>query len=169
MSTNSPSWQPQPTSRMCFVCGRQNPVGLHIHFYEDNKNQQVIAPLTIPEQYQGYPGVVHGGILAAILDETAGRAVMMGLEASAAGAETPFWVTAKLEMRYRQPTPTETSLKAVGWVVRKRSRSAEVAGEIRLPDGTVTAELSAVVVRPPAETLKAWEQEKKFWRVDDEV
>jgi uncharacterized protein (TIGR00369 family) len=148
---------------MCFVCGRQNPVGLHIHFYEDYENQQVIAPLTIPEQYQGYPGVVHGGVLASILDETAGRAVMMG------ESETPFWVTAKLEMRYRQPTPTETSLRAVGWVVRKRSRSAEVAGEIQLPDGTVTAELSAVVVRPPAETLKAWEQEKAFWRVDDEA
>jgi acyl-coenzyme A thioesterase PaaI-like protein len=154
---------------MCFVCGRQNPVGLHIHFYEDYENQRVIAPLTIPEKYQGYPGVVHGGILASILDETAGRAVMMGSEASAAEAQTPFWVTAKLEMRYRQPTPTETPLSAVGWVVRKRSRSAEVAGEIRLPDGTVTAELSAVVVRPPEETLKAWEHEKTFWRVDDEA
>ncbi len=163
MTTIASSWQPQPTSRMCFVCGRQNPVGLHIHFYEDYENQRVIAPLTIPEKYQGYPGVVHGGILASILDETAGRAVMMG------ETQTPFWVTAKLEMRDRQPTPTETPLSAVGGVVRKRSRSAEVAGEIRLQDGTVTAELSAVVVRPPEETLKAWEQEKTFWRVDEEA
>jgi len=150
-------WKVQGTSRMCFVCGRENPVGLHLHFYEDPKTHQIIVPLNIPEQYQGYPGVVHGGILATILDETTGRAINVGRD------EEQFWVTAKLEMRYRRPTPTETPLTAVGWVVRLRSRTAEVAGEIRLPDGTVTAEATAVVVCPSGETLKAWEEERKYW------
>jgi len=150
-------WKTQGTSRMCFVCGRENPVGLHLHFYEDPEAHQIIAPLNIPEKYQGYPGVVHGGILATILDETTGRAINVGRD------EEQFWVTAKLEMRYRQPTPTETPLTAVGWVVRLRSRTAEVAGEIRLPDGTVTAEAAAVVVCPSKETLKSWEEERKFW------
>lgn len=155
-------WQPQPTSRMCFVCGRENPVGLHLHFYADPAAGQIVAPLTIPEQYQGYPGIAHGGILATILDETAGRAIMM------ASADAPFWVTAKLELRYRKPTPTETPLTAVGWVVQQRRRSAEVAGEIRLPDGTVTVEASAVVVCPAPDTLKEWAQEQQFWRVEGE-
>ena len=39
------SWQPQPTSRMCFICGRDNPVGLHLHFYEDRDAQQLMVPL----------------------------------------------------------------------------------------------------------------------------
>jgi uncharacterized protein (TIGR00369 family) len=150
-------WKVQGTSRMCFVCGRENPVGLHLHFYEDLEAHQIIVPLNIPEQYQGYPGVVHGGILATILDETTGRAINVGRDAE------QFWVTAKLEIRYRRPTPTETPLTAVGWVVSLRSRTAEVAGEIRLPDGTVTAEATAVVVCPSRETIKAWEEERRFW------
>jgi len=150
-------WKPQATSRMCFVCGRENPVGLHIQFYEDHVAQQVVVPLVIPDAYQGYPGVAHGGVLAAILDEISGRALMM------ARAEDLFWVTAKLEVRYRKPTPTGVPLTAVGWVERQRTRSAEVAGEIRLPDGTVTAEVRAVVVCPPEDTLAGWEREREFW------
>lgn len=155
------SWKPQATSRMCFVCGRENPVGLHLQFYEDHEHERVVVPLVIPDRYQGYPGIAHGGILATVLDEVSGRALMM------ASADNPFWVTAKLELRYRKPTPTETPLEAIGWVVRRRRRTAEVAGEIRLEDGTVTVEASAVVVCPPPETLRDWEQEQQFWRVED--
>lgn len=152
-------YQPQPTSRMCFVCGRENPVGLHLTFYEDPDANHVVASVVIPEDYQGYPGIAHGGILSTILDETSGRAIMIGAE------DDPFWVTAKLEIRFRKPTPTETPLQVVGWVVKKRQRTAEVAGEIRLEDGTVTAEASAVVVLPSDDTLKAWEQERQYWKV----
>lgn len=151
----------QPTSRMCFVCGRENPTGLHIQFYENRAEEQVVAHVEIPDSYQGYPGIAHGGIVAAILDEISGRAIMVGEE------ETPFWVTAKLEIRYREPTPTETPLTAVGWVVNRRQHSAEVAGEIRLTDGTVTAEVSAVVVQPVEAQLEAWGQEATYWRVEE--
>lgn len=153
-------WRLQPTSRMCFICGRDNPVGLHLQFYEDHETQRIMVPVVIPECYQSYPGIVHGGILATILDETSGRAVMMAFE------EDPFWVTAKLELRYRKPTPTETPLTVVGWVVKQRRRSAQVAAEIRLPDGSVSAEASAIVVCPPPDTLRGWEDEQAFWRVE---
>ena len=163
MTDIPPSWQPQPTSRMCFVCGRENPVGLHLHFYSDEAAGQIIAPLTIPETYQGYPGIVHGGILASILDEVTGRAINIGQ------SEETFWVTAKLELRYRLPTHTGTPLTAVGWVVSRRERSAQVAGELRLPDGTVTAEAQAVVVCPSSATLNQWGQEREYWRVEQET
>jgi acyl-coenzyme A thioesterase PaaI-like protein len=119
-----------------------------------------LVPLRIPERFQGYPGIAHGGILATILDELSGRALMIG------AGEDFFWVTAKLEVRYRKPTPTETPLTAVGWVVRERRRSAEVAGEIRLEDGTVTVEASAMVICPPEDTLKEWAEEQQHWRVE---
>ena len=158
---NIPStWTLQPTSRMCFVCGRENPVGLHLTFYEDREQQQVICPFSLPESYQGYPGIAHGGILASVLDEVSGRAVMIGED------KDVFWVTAKLEVKYRKPTPTETPLTAVGWTIRRRRHSAEVAGEIRLPDGTVTAEVHAIVVIPAPETLREWEAEQAYWRVE---
>lgn len=156
------TWQPQPTSRMCFVCGRENPHGLHLCFYSDEAAGQVVAPVVIPEAYQGYPGIAHGGILATILDETMGRAINLGQ------AEAAFWVTAKLELRYRLPTPTETPLMAVGWVRERRSRSAEVTGELRLADGTVTVEAKAVIVCPSDATLDQWGVERAFWRVERE-
>jgi len=156
------TYHPQPTSRMCFVCGRENPVGLHLTFYEDRDAQRIIAPIVIPEAYQGYPGIAHGGILSTILDEAAGRAIMIGAE------DDPFWVTARLEIRFRKPTPTETPLEVVGWVVKKRRRSARVAGEIRLADGTVTAEAEAMVVLPSDDILKDWGQERQYWRVEGE-
>ncbi len=152
---------PQPTSRMCFVCGRENPTGLHLKFYEDHQAEQVLAEITIPEAYQGYPGIAHGGIVAAILDEVSGRAVMMHQE------QDYFWVTAKLEVRYRCPTPTETPLTAVGWVVGKRDRFARVAGELRLPDGTVTADVEAVVAQPREDVLKDWSAEQRYWVVEE--
>ena len=62
----------QPNSQMCFVCGMENPIGLKLAFYED-EGGRVIAHFTPREEYQGYPGVLHGGIIAALLDEAAGR------------------------------------------------------------------------------------------------
>jgi uncharacterized protein (TIGR00369 family) len=144
---------------MCFVCGRQNPIGLKLDFYEDHEAGQVRVDLTIPERYQGYPGVVHGGIVAAILDEVAGRAIMLHT------SDDNLMATLRLTIRYRRPTPTKSPLVAVGWVERMSGRGARVSGEIRLPDGTVTAECEATLVNVPEEFRDQWEDEKQYWRV----
>jgi uncharacterized protein (TIGR00369 family) len=149
----------QPNSRMCFVCGLQNPVGLKIAFYEDHEAEQVRVNVTIPDAYQGYPGVVHGGIVAAILDEVSGRTVLLH------GSDDDLMATLRLTIRFRRPTPTETPLTAVGWLERKSERGARVAGEIRLPDGTVTAECEATLVNVPTEFRTGWETEKQHWKV----
>jgi uncharacterized protein (TIGR00369 family) len=116
----------------------------------------------VPDQYNGYPGVVHGGIVAAILDEVSGRALL------ARGHDIKnLFVTLKMEIRYRQPTPTHTPLTAVGNVVKVSATRAVVHGEIRLPDGTVTAEADCVVARPPAEFAERWEPERPYWKVYD--
>jgi uncharacterized protein (TIGR00369 family) len=148
---------------MCFLCGRQNPVGLKLDFYEDAEAEQVRVEFIVPDEYQGYPGVVHGGIVAAILDETSGRAVM--LRGSDEGGNEGLMATLRLAVRYRRPTPTETPLTAVGWVERMGGMGARVAGEIRLPDGTVTAECEATVANVPEEFRVGWEAEKLYWKV----
>ena len=51
----------QPNSRYCFLCGRENPIGLKVSFYEDDR-RRVIARFTPREEHQGFPGVLHGGI-----------------------------------------------------------------------------------------------------------
>ena len=149
----------QPNSRMCFICGRQNPIGLHLDFYEDPETGQVRAEFTVPDEFQGYPGVVHGGIVAAILDEVSGRAVMLH------GSDEDLMATLRLTVRYRRPTPTETLLTAVGWVERTGGMGARVAGEVRLPDGTVSAECESVLASVPEEFRTQWEPEKPYWKV----
>jgi len=149
----------QPNSRYCFVCGLQNPVGLQLRFKDDSQNT-VRAEFTVPDQFNGYPGVVHGGIVAAILDEVSGRALL------ARGHDvTNLFVTLKMEVRYRVPTPTNTPLVAVGSIIQAGSIRAKVHGEIRLPDGTVTAEADCIVARPPDEFAEKWEPERPYWKV----
>jgi acyl-coenzyme A thioesterase PaaI-like protein len=109
--------QKQASATQCFVCGVENPLGLHLQFYQVAPGE-VTAEFTPLESYQGYPGVLHGGIAAAALDETAGRALM--------GIFPPrFMFTARLEVKYRKNIPLGQSLSLVGRVVRDRGRLAE--------------------------------------------
>jgi len=149
----------QPASRTCFLCGRQNDIGLKMTWHNDPQAGRIWARVVVPEHFNGYPGVVHGGIVAAILDETAGRAILLD------GDADNLMVTLKLEVRYRRPTPTGEPLLAVGWVTRPGKNRAAVAGELRRADGAVTAECEALLARPSEEFSRQWEPEKPYWRV----
>ncbi len=153
----------QPNSRMCFICGVQNPVGLRMRIYNDPDNQCIYSIVNVPEHFQGYPGVVHGGIVATMLDEISGRATLLN------GDDQNLMVTMKLEVKYRQPTPTLTPLKVIGRVVTLSPSRAKVRGEIQLPDGTVTAECEGLLARPPEEFSTKWEAERPYWKVYPEV
>ena len=156
----------QPNSSGCFICGLDNPVGLKIVFHEDRKDKKVRAELSVPDVYRSYPGVVHGGIVATILDETSGRALMLHT-----GDINAFFATAKIEIRYRRSTPTNTPLTAIGWVERAGESRAKVKGELRLQDGTLLASCESLVVRPSAAFLEGWAEEVPYWRVysDQEI
>src|SRR5574341_947368 len=133
----------QPNSHHCFVCGLQNPVGLKLTFYDDGVDQ-VRCEYSKPAEYQGYPGVAHGGIVAAILDEAVGRVAMIG-------DHNHFLMTVKMEIKYRQPVPVETPLVILGKKVRIRGRLGQATGEIRLPDGRVAAEADITLAHLPDE------------------
>jgi acyl-coenzyme A thioesterase PaaI-like protein len=131
----------QPNSSHCFVCGLDNPRGLAMSFYSAGPGE-VEARYTVPEAYQGYPGTVHGGILAAMLDEVVGRVVM---------TEDPnrFFVTAKLELRFRAPVPVGEELHLFGHLQKESGHSMLATGEILLPDGNIGVEARAVLVDRP--------------------
>lgn len=131
----------QASARECFVCGVENPVGLRLKFYATGPGE-VAADFTPPEHYQGYPGVLHGGIAAAALDETAGRALM--------GIFPPrFMFTAKLEVRYRRNIPVGQPLKLVGKTSKERGRIAEAWSGLYNADGELLAEANALLVDVP--------------------
>ena len=152
--------QRQPSSRTCFVCGRENLVGLRMKWDQDRESGEVRATVVLPEHFNGYPGVVHGGVVAAVLDETAGRSILMD------GGFDDLMVTARLEVVYRRPTPTGVPLVAVGRLVRREGGRAEATGELRLPDGTVSARATVQLACPPLEISDGWEPEREHWRVD---
>jgi acyl-coenzyme A thioesterase PaaI-like protein len=120
----------QHISRMCFVCGEKNNYGLHAKFYETDANE-LVALINPSEQHQGYPGRMHGGIAATILDETIARSICNGKD------EQLWGVTLELKTRFRKPVPLGQELKVVGRVTSEGTRSFEGTGEIVLPDGEI--------------------------------
>jgi acyl-coenzyme A thioesterase PaaI-like protein len=149
--------QKQPASRYCFVCGRENPVGLKLDFYAVSP-EEVISEYIVPVKYQGYPGVVHGGIIAAMLDEVTGRVFMHG--------DPPrFMYTAKLSIRYRKPVPVGHKLKLVGHAGKDNGRVAYATGEIFDTSGNLLADAEAVYVNVPEETLAGVNLDDLGWKV----
>jgi len=133
--------KPQDISRMCFVCGEENPLSLHAKFYE-SKEGDLIGIFEVGEQHQSYPGRVHGGVSAAILDETIGRSAMIG--------DPDRWgVTVELTTTYRKPLPYGKPVIARARMTRDRSRMFEGTGEIVLEDGTVAVEAKGRYFKMP--------------------
>ena len=120
----------QQISKMCFVCGMKNDFGLHANFYETDSNE-LVAIIRPSEQHQGYPGRMHGGIAAAILDETIARSICNCKN------EQLWGVTLELKTKFRKPVPLGQELKIVGRVTSEGNRSFEGTGEIVLPNGEI--------------------------------
>ncbi len=152
----------QPTSRSCFVCGRDNALGLRTRWVSDRSEGVVRAELAIPETFHGFPGVVHGGVVAAILDEGLVRTALLD------GGMEDLMVTARMEVVFRRPVPTGVPVTFVARRVRKVGARAECEAEARLPDGTVAARASALLAPPPPEVKAGWEAEREYWTVDPE-
>ncbi len=151
----------QPNSQHCFVCGVNNPFGLHLKFIESAPGE-VTAEYTVPEQYQGYPGVVHGGIVAAMLDEVTGRSHM------GSDPQKPrFMFTARLDVRYRKNVPVGQPLRLVGKAGPDRGRMASAHGAIFSQDGTLLAEGEAVLVDLPPGIVDGIDLEAIGWKVYD--
>ncbi len=149
---------PQPNSLNCFVCGVKNPVGLHLHFYESEPGQ-VTAECTVPERFQGYPGIVHGGIVAAMLDEVTGRSQM------GAGEDPRFMFTARLSIRYRKNVPVGQPVRLVGTAGERKTRTATATGAIYNQAGELLAEAEALLVRVPDEVIQSTDLEALGWRI----
>ncbi len=155
--TNPESNNQQPSARMCFVCGVENAAGLHIKFFDDGPNA-CRAEVILGDAHQGYPGIAHGGIVATMLDEAAGRAAM-------SGHPDRFMFTAKIEIRYRQQVPLHRPLALIARLDKDRGRMAMAAAEVRLEDGSIAAEATVTLMEIPSDELRKMESERDGWRV----
>jgi acyl-coenzyme A thioesterase PaaI-like protein len=138
----------QPSYRNCFVCGTSNPIGLGVQFLQ--QEDRVVARFTPGPEHQGYPGRMHGGIAATLLDETIGRA----------GFIYGYWTfTVKFEVKYRKPIPIGEEITIVGEMTRDRGRAIEAQGQVLLSDGSVAIEGSGLFIKLKPDELERLEEE----------
>jgi acyl-coenzyme A thioesterase PaaI-like protein len=153
--------QRQPNSTYCFICGRENPIGLHLHIYETAPGE-VTSTYMAPEHFQGYPGVLHGGIVAAMIDEISGRAHM-----GSDPGNPRFMFTAKLEVKYRRNVPIGRPLKIIGKAGKTRGKSAEAwAGVYDAETDELLAEGNTLLINVPEEQFDKSRLEELGWKVD---
>ncbi|MDD5288664.1 MAG: PaaI family thioesterase [Dehalococcoidales bacterium] len=118
--------------KQCFGCGQDNPVGLKLKFQPDN--QGVRAEFTPGEQYQGWPGYLHGGITACILDEAMSHATAQyGVNC----------VTARLETKLTHMIPINQPMVITASVTKKTRKLIQSKATIYLKDGAIAAEGTA--------------------------
>ena len=147
----------QTTYQRCFACGQRNEAGLKLRFHRDGN--RILADYHPARRYQGFPGVLHGGILATMLDETMSRT----------GALRQQWLmTGKLDIRYRRPAPVDQPLRVWGEIARERDGAIDAIGAVELTDGTVLAEARGMFVRMPEElataTVAEFPEFINYWR-----
>lgn len=126
-------------SKNCFVCGIENRLGLHL-VLESDQPGHVTGDVVIPKEYAGWPNVVHGGILAALLDEAGGRS------ADSEIIPTKVMVTGSLNIRYRKPTPVETPLIVDGQFLEQNGRVIKTKSKIMNSEREILAEADIIYV-----------------------
>ena len=121
----------QNNSRMCVICGMDNPFGLRAPFYV-MEDDSVMTLFRYRQEHQSYPGRVHGGLITAMLDE-------LGFRAYWAFEPEVLAVTMELQTKYRRPVPYDEPLKGVGITDMDGHVLAEAEMKyIKLPSDKVT-------------------------------
>jgi uncharacterized protein (TIGR00369 family) len=118
----------------CFVCGKDNPRGMHLNF--TRKDGKVYARFSLPKYYQGYDNVIHGGIISLILDEA--MAYLQNLEER--------FLTGKITVKFHKPLYVGEEVEVKAEIVEERKRFKVTRAEmVRLSDGKKIAEAEALM------------------------
>jgi acyl-coenzyme A thioesterase PaaI-like protein len=122
------------------------------------EGERVVADFTPSVGQQGFPGVLHGGIIATLLDETMGRT----------GALRQQWLmTGKLDVRFRKPAPIDRPMRVWAEIAREREGAVDAVGAVELLDGTVIADARGIFLRLPEKvankTLAQYPEFLNYW------
>jgi uncharacterized protein (TIGR00369 family) len=121
--------KPNPSNH-CFGCGGANARGMQLTFDQDDSARRIRGMFRIGADYQGAAGMVHGGIIATVLDEVMAKVSRFNQDHA---------VTAQLTVEYLRPVPVDEDLVIDGWEVERKGRSFHRQGEIRDASGVVLA------------------------------
>jgi len=113
----------------CFVCGKDNPKGLKLDIKKDGNF--AYAEFSLSNDYEGYPGIIHGGILASILDDVMANTKFL---------DGFIVYTVELNIRYLKHCLVSEKLVAVGYPIEIKHNILFAKGEIKTPVGLVKVE-----------------------------
>jgi len=100
--------------RNCFICGKDNPIGLQLDFYKDEDDAYCIW--NTDERYEGYPGIIHGGIVSSLLDEVMAKCLLF---------EGRKAVTTEINVKFLKAALCGKEYKVIGRIVNDRKRIIE--------------------------------------------
>jgi acyl-coenzyme A thioesterase PaaI-like protein len=124
--------------RNCYMCGPDNPHGLKMLFYKTG-DREISARITPPSYWNGWDGLVHGGLQCALMDEvTAWAAAVL--------TDQPTFFTTSLEIKYRRPVRIDQELHVVGRLLDNKASKSRVQGLIMNSDGVVLVEAVARIL-----------------------
>ncbi len=123
---------------MCFICGKRNPIGLKVEFQVDRAALKISGVFTPKREHEGYKGILHGGLVSALLDEAMVKLLWE------AGIPS---VSASLEVRLAKPAKVGEPLHISGWVDSQKGKLVFTAAKIEDASGIVLAEAKARCVR----------------------
>ncbi len=116
--------------KKCFACGPNNAIGLHLNFEKNAQKKSAYTKLAVSNDFCGWSGILHGGIISTILDEAMAHACF--------AANIPC-VTGELVVRFKKPVPTEKEIEIFGQIDEVRGRLIYCSAKI-MREGTVLAE-----------------------------
>jgi len=128
-STDAPARLSARLNSSCFVCGMENSRGLRLHF-EQNNDGAMSAEWTPDPAFEGFEGIVHGGIVSTVLDESMAKAV------AATGVEA---LTAELRVRFRRHVAAGDPMRVHGWVKDRNKRIIQAEATLVDRQGTELA------------------------------
>ena len=135
----------QKNSKMCFICGMDNPEGLKAQFYNMEDNS-VMTKFMFRDVHQSFPQRVHGGLISTMLDE-------LGCRAYWVKDESVLAATMSMEIKYRKPVPYNVYVLGKGIVVNDMSKF--FTSEIKLMDLENNVYANAIVkyIKLPVEKI----------------
>jgi hypothetical protein len=119
---------PESPNPACVVCGQENPRGLHLQFAA--KSNAAVAQWIASDGWESFRGVIHGGVICAVLDEAMSQAIL------SAGYSA---LTAEIRVRFRNKVSVNDDLCVRGWVVSVRKRKIVAESSLTSVDGVEMA------------------------------
>lgn len=128
-------------NQRCYVCGKENPAGLGVDFEVNRERRAISAKFTPSDIHQGYEGIVHGGILSALLDEAMGKlTVSLGIPA----------VTAEIKVTFKAPAAPGNELLISGRLLQETRKLIQAEAKIER-GAVVIAEATGKLLRISSE------------------